>query len=247
MARPLVVFACLVVALIMFQSPLASGETEVVVLLHGLGRTDRSMRPLEDRLSTAGFLVHSISYPSMRLSLPELTAFIEQELATCCSAASRLHFVTHSLGGILVRAYLADNRPSYMGRVVMIAPPNRGSEFSDLIRRSCLLRAVLGPIAPQLGTEEDSFPNLLPPPWFDLGIIAGIDSFNPVGGLLIPSPSDGTVSVASTQLTGMADFVTVRESHTFIMRSQEVADYVIRFLQTGRFRSAEEKTQGDLQ
>jgi pimeloyl-ACP methyl ester carboxylesterase len=243
MARPKVIFVCLALALIIVQSSLASGETEMVVLLHGLGRTNRAMRPLEDRLSAAGFLVHSISYPSMRLSLAKLTAFIEHELATCCNTASRLHFVTHSLGGILVRAYLADNHPSHMGRVVMIAPPNRGSELSDLIRRSCLLRAVLGPIAPQLGTEDDSFPNRLPPPWFDLGIIAGIDSFNPVGGLLVPNPSDGTVSVASTQLTGMADFVTVRESHTFIMRSQEVADYVIRFLHTGRFRSAEEKTQ----
>lgn len=245
MARPVIVFICLALALIMFQPSLASGEKETVVLLHGLGRTDRSMGPLEDRLSSAGFLVHSISYPSMRLSLPELTAFIEQELATCCGASSRLHFVTHSLGGILVRAYLAERRPSHMGRVVMIAPPNRGSEISDLIRRSCLLRVVLGPIAPQLGTEEDSFPNRLPPPWFDLGIIAGIDSFNPVGGLLVPSPSDGIVSVASTQLAGMADFVTVRESHTHIMRSKDVADYVIRFLQTGRFRSGEGPAEGD--
>lgn len=247
MAFPKVVFACLALVLVIVQPSLAADEAEMVVLLHGLGRTDRSMRPLEDRLSTAGFLVHSISYPSMRLSLPKLTAFIEQELATCCNTTSRLHFVTHSLGGILVRAYLAKQHPTHMGRVVMIAPPNQGSEISDLIRRSCLLRAILGPIAPQLGTEDDSFPNRLPPPWFDLGIIAGIDSFNPIGGLIVPSPSDGTVSVESTQLAGMADFVIVRESHTYIMRSREVADYVIRFLQTGRFRSAEEKTQRDPQ
>jgi hypothetical protein len=134
-----------------------------------------------------------------------------------------------------VRAYLAENHLENMGRVVMLAPPNRGSELADIVDSSNILRAILGPTVAQLGTGEDSLPNRLPPPWYELGVIAGIDEINPVGNLFVPDPSDGTVSVVRTRLEGMSDFVTVRKSHTFIMRSADVADYVIRFLRTGRF------------
>ena len=117
----------------------------------------------------------------------------------------------------------------------MLAPPNQGSELADIANGSSLLRAILGPTVVQLGTGEESLPNRLPPPWYELGIIAGVDDINPIGSFFVPGPSDGTVSVASTRLAGMRDFVTVHKSHTFIMRSADVADYVINFLRTGRF------------
>jgi len=123
--------------------------------------------------------------------------------------------------------------------VVMLAPPNRGSELADIANGSTLLRAMLGPTVVQLGTGEDSLPNRLPPPWYELGVIAGVDDINPIGSFFVPAPSDGTVSVASTRLAGMSDFVTVRKSHTFIMRSADVADYIIRFLRTGHFVSSD--------
>lgn len=210
-------------------------EPEAVILLHGYGRTTFSMRPLQGTLEAAGFAVHNIGYPSMRLSPAELTEFLGRELHSCCSTSERIHFVTHSLGGILVRAYLAENRPKQMGRVVMLAPPNQGSELADLANGSSLLRWILGPTAAQLGTGAESLPNRLPPPWYELGVIAGIDEVNPFGGFFVPEPSDGTVSVASTRLTGMSDFITVRKSHTFIMRSAGVAEFVTRFLRTGHF------------
>jgi len=214
----------------------SSAEPEAVILLHGYGRTTFSMRPLQGPLEEAGFVVHNIGYPSMRFSPAELTKFLGRELQSCCSSSERIHFVTHSLGGILVRAYLAENRPPKMGRVVMLAPPNQGSELADLANGSSLLRWILGPTGAQLGTAADSLPNRLPPPWYELGVIAGIDEVNPVGGFFVPEPSDGTVSVASTRLEGMSDFITVRKSHTFIMRSADVAEYVIRFLRAGHFR-----------
>jgi pimeloyl-ACP methyl ester carboxylesterase len=239
LVRMMTTIACFGLFLILLSTSSAAADQEMVVLLHGFGRTDRSMHPLEERLLASGFLVRNLHYPSMKLSPPELTDFLDQELAACCSTAPRLHFVTHSLGGILVRAYLAEHHPPHLGRVVMIAPPNHGSEFSDLFGRSRLLRAVMGPTATQLGTGGDSLPNRLPPPWFDVGIIAGIDDFNPVGNFVVPQPSDGTVSLESTLLDGMADFVIVYESHTFIMRSRVVADYAICFLRTGRFHTTE--------
>ncbi len=214
----------------------ASGQ-DAVILLHGYGRTSLSMWLLENRLEDAGFRVHNLDYPSMRKTPEELVGLLNRELTACCGEAPRVHFVTHSLGGILTRAYLAEHHPHNMGRVVMLAPPNQGSELADTVSAWSLLRPILGPTVIQLGTDVNSLPNRLPPPWYDVGIIAGIDDFNPLGSLFVTEPSDGTVSVASTRLDGMRDFVTVRKSHTFIMHSGDVADYVIRFLKTGFFRS----------
>jgi pimeloyl-ACP methyl ester carboxylesterase len=231
-------FVCLAAFLLL--TPCATGaEDESVILLHGYGRTTFSMRPLKDRLEEAGFVVHNIGYPSMRRSPAELVELLDDRLQSCCSTSPHIHFVTHSLGGILVRAYLAENHLDNIGRVVMLAPPNRGSEIADIANGSTLLHAILGPTVIQLGTGEDSLPNRLPPPWYELGVIAGIDDINPIGSFFVPEPSDGTVSVASTRLAGMTDFVTVRKSHTFIMRSADVADYIIRFLRTGRFAASD--------
>jgi pimeloyl-ACP methyl ester carboxylesterase len=219
------------------QPTAASGET--VVLLHGLARTDRSLRPLEKRLSAAGWQVHNLRYPSTELPPERLVENLHQQLAACCASAPRLHFVTHSLGGILVRAYLAEHSLPNLGRVVMLAPPNRGSEYVDRFGESALFQAAFGPTAAELGTGPDSLPNRLPPPRFEFGVIAGTKSVNPVSGVVVPGASDGTVSVESTQLPGMADFITVPTSHTFIMQSEAVAAYAIEFLRHGRFQPRE--------
>jgi len=227
-------------ALSLLLTPYAFGsKAESVILLHGYGRTTFSMLPLQNRLQEAGYKVHNIGYPSIRLSPPELVEFLNDRFSSCCSNSPRIHFVTHSLGGILVRAYLSEHHLKNMGRVVMLAPPNQGSELADMANGSIILRAILGPTVVQLGTAKDSLPNRLPPPWYELGVIAGVDDINPIGSFFVPEPSDGTVAVASTRLEGMRDFVTVHKSHTFIMRSADVADYIIRFLRTGRFVASE--------
>ena len=217
-------------------SPSEAPPPEMVILLHGLARTDRSMRPLEKPLSVAGFQVHNLRYPSTDLTPDELVANLDAQISACCAGASRLHFVTHSLGGILVRAYLADHSVSNLGRVVMLAPPNHGSEYGDLISDSKLVRSALGPTAVQLGTSPESLPNRLPDPTFEFGVIAGTRRVNPISALVIPGESDGTVSVESTRLAGMSDFITVPASHTFIMWSDATAGYVVEFLRHGQFR-----------
>jgi pimeloyl-ACP methyl ester carboxylesterase len=213
-----------------------TSEGEMVVLLHGLGRTDRSMRSLEARLTTAGFGVANLRYPSTELGPDALVALLDEQIEACCRSATRLHFVSHSLGGILVRAYLAKQRPPNLGRVVMLAPPNHGSELVDALGGSRLFESAFGPTATELGTDPESLPNRLPPPDFELGVIAGTARINPLGTALVPGTSDGTVSVESTKLPGMTDFVTVPASHTFIMRSEAAAQQVVCFLREGRFQ-----------
>jgi triacylglycerol esterase/lipase EstA (alpha/beta hydrolase family) len=229
-------FVWLCLALLAPLPAAANGDT--VVLLHGLYRSERSMRPLEAPVSKAGFRVVNLDYDSRSQSPETFVAALDAQLADCCSDAPKLHFVTHSLGGIVTRAYLATRRPANLGRVVMLAPPNHGSPLGDVVAGSAVLRFLLGSTAARLGTDPDSFPNALPRADFELGVIAGTASRNPFGALLIDGESDGTVSVSSTRLEGMTDFITVDEAHTFIMRSDEVAAQTVRFLTSGRFAHA---------
>ena len=208
---------------------------ELVVLVHGLGRSDLAMWPLGRRLEEVGYAVHAVDYASTRKTPDELVADLAAELARCCAAAPRVHFVTHSLGSLLVRAQLAAAPPPQLGRVVMLAPPNRGSELADWLGDSEAFRLVMGPTAPALATGPESFPNRLPPATFEVGVIAGTESLNPLGSHLIPGEDDGTVSVARTQLPGMRDFVRLPVSHTMILLSRAAAEQAVAFLRTGRF------------
>jgi triacylglycerol lipase len=214
--------------------PSAPGTAHVVVL-HGLARTDRSMEPLAERIAAAGYRVFNVNYPSRDLTPDELISALHQVLQACCIQASRIHFVTHSLGGILVRGYAAQHPDPRVSRVVMLSPPNRGSELVDTFGDSWLFRAVMGPTARQLGTAGDSFPNSLPPPGFELGVIAATGSINPVGSALIPGEDDGIVALCSMWIEGVTDMITVASSHALVMRSPEVADLVLGFLADGSF------------
>jgi pimeloyl-ACP methyl ester carboxylesterase len=220
-------------------------ERETVVLLHGLGRSSFSMQSLAAKLEAAGYLTHNIDYPSTNLEADELGGMLGERLDACCRDAARLHFVTHSMGGIVVRAYLAEHRPENLGRVVMLAPPNRGSEWVDFLGDVAVFRWVMGPTAAQLGTDDASLPNRLPKPDYPLGIIAGTGVVNPVGAGIIPGDDDGTVSVERTRLDGMTDFVTVDASHSFIMYSDDVAREVIAFLTTGQFDHRSDSTDAN--
>jgi triacylglycerol lipase len=220
-------------------SPIAAQAGDTVVLLHGLGRTHWSMLPLERRLKDAGYEVENLGYPSTRLDPDALVEYVGAAVRKCCVDSRRVHFVTHSLGGIVVRGYLAKQQPANLGRVVMLAPPNRGSELVDELGEWPLFSWILGPTAVQLGTRADSFPNRLPPVDFDLGVIAGTASVNPLGSAILPDGNDGTVSVASTRVDGMRDFIELDVSHTFIMWSDDAADQVLAFLSNGRFDAVE--------
>jgi pimeloyl-ACP methyl ester carboxylesterase len=226
--------AIVAVALALAVSAGAADPRETVVLLHGLGRSDAMNAALAERLEADGYRVVNVDYPSTQLTPDELGPHLAGVVAACCADAPRLHFVTHSMGGIMVRAYLADTQPPNLGRVVMVAPPNRGSEIVDTLG-SELFRQTLGPTAAELGTAPGSLPNRLPAPTYEVGVIAGTASVNPLGSLMVPGADDGRVAIERTKLDGMTDFVTVDASHTFIMSADETARQVRSFLRDGRF------------
>ena len=220
-----------------------NGDT--IVMLHGLGRSSWSMWIMQRRFEKAGLRVENIGYPSPSRSIDERAQLLQQRLSDRdAPGAGRLHFVTHSMGGIVARAFIRKYRPQDLGRVVMLCPPNRGSEIVDFFADSWLFRTLAGPAATDLGTDSDSAPNRLGPADFELGVIMGSRSWNPVGSWILPGNDDGTVSEASTKLEGMRDFALVSSSHTFIMADRDVSERALHFLRHGHFpRSPEDETR----
>lgn len=218
----------------------ASPPKETIVLLHGLGRTRRSMAPLAHFLEKEGYVCHCIGYPSRKMSIPELAEFVRSELEKkVLPTASTLHFVTHSMGGIVLRQMLAEEKVPCMGRVVMLAPPNGGSEVIDRLGR--IIAPVNGPASCQLTTAPGSFPNSLPPADFPLGIIAGSVSIDFYFNWVFDRRHDGKVAVESTRLAGMNDHIVLPVSHPFLLLRRAAFVQVVYFLKHGQFNRETEK------
>jgi pimeloyl-ACP methyl ester carboxylesterase len=190
-----------------------------VILLHGLGQSKRSMEKIGKRLSSHGFRVVNVGYPSTKYPIEYLADDILNDIINRYSKnpPSKIHFVTHSMGGIVVRYYLKNHKLPNLGRVVMISPPNQGSELVDSLGDS-YVPLSLGPVD------------------FELGVIAGNRTFNPLYSIIVPGPDDGVVAVERTKVAGMKDFLLLPQTHAFIMKSEDVIQQVIYFLEHGVFR-----------
>jgi hypothetical protein len=213
--------------------------SDCVILFHGLARSDHSFSKMEKALKAQGYTVVNNTYPSTQHDIETLTKDVIPASVSECPDSTNIHFVTHSLGGILVRQFFHTDSLDHPGRVVMLAPPNKGSEITDRLKEDWLYSAVNGPAGKQLGTDSLSLPATLGPADFDLGVIAGTKTVNPILSTMLPNPDDGKVSVESTRLEGMSDHIEIPVSHTFIMRNDEVIEQTIYFLGHGEFRRDE--------
>lgn len=212
--------------------------TQHIILLHGLARTSRSMRKLAAALKTAGFSVDNCNYPSTRSPIEVLAETVITEVLQRSPDSDTVHFVTHSLGGIILRYYLNQHDIAQLGRVVMLAPPNQGSEVVDHMKSWPLFRWFNGPAGQQLGTDEAAMTKRLPPADFELGIIAGSRSVNCYLSTFLPGQNDGKVSIEATKLTNMTDHLILPVSHPFIMNNNVAIRQTIHFLQHGKFKTS---------
>lgn len=217
---------------------MAATGCDGVVLLHGILRRAASMQLLEQALTAEGYRVLNLDYPSREQDLAQIVESLHAPIsAFAAELAGELHFVTHSMGGLVARAYLNRHRPQRLGRVVMLAPPNEGSEIADLLQRNWLYRSAFGPAGGQLATRRsDELCCLLGAVDYPLGVIAGDRSLYVFASLVLPGPNDGRVSVERTRVAGMSDHIVLHTSHPLIMRDPEAMAQTIHFLRHGRFR-----------
>ncbi len=207
-----------------------------VVLLHGLAGTSLQFRKMDRALQRAGFATLNLGYASRKRSLEALADDIHPAVAGFAENVGELHFVTHSMGGLLARVYVAQYRPPRLARIVMLGPPNSGSEVADLVKGLAPYRAFFGPAGQQIGTSQSELIAGLPPPACSVGIIAGNRTISPISSyFILPRPNDGKVSVASTKLDGMADHIILNTSHTLMLLRRDAIAQTIAFLRQGRF------------
>jgi pimeloyl-ACP methyl ester carboxylesterase len=227
----------------------SSATDEQVIIIHGLGRSSWSMKTMSELIEERGYQVCVVDYPTIRQSLDHTLDSSTQEIERCLAKLAsnpeqstnrqKVHFVGHSLGGLVIRSYLASHprlvNSDKMGEVVFVGTPNQGSDVADFFARSWLL-STLGETAESLTTHNDSFPNQLPQPNYDFGVIAGTASY-PLFNGLFDEPNDGLVSVNSTKLTGMKDFALVDRKHDRLRRDPHVTALIVNYISTGTFAS----------
>ncbi|MFT5702649.1 MAG: triacylglycerol lipase [Desulforhopalus sp.] len=216
-----------------------TGVSECVVLIHGMGRSAGSMSEMQEVLLREGYETVSLGYSS---TTKDIESIVREDYPTAVESCMALepetiHFVTHSLGGIVLRKAFSSAEPDNLGRVVMLSPPNQGSKLVDKIKTWWLFRWLMGPAGQQIGTDENSVPRQLGKADFNLGIITGNSHafFDSWFASIIPGLDDGKVSVESAQLEGMDDFLVTNDTHPFIMNSEYVQQETVYFLQHGEF------------
>ncbi len=210
---------------------------ETVVLLHGVAMPALVMRRIAASLRADGYRVANLGYPSRTMPLEQIARdYLPAQLrAHGADTAPLLHFVTHSMGSLVVRLYLRDHRPANLGRVVMLGPPNHGSIAADRAAQHGVFRRMAGVNLPRLGTGEDGVARSLGRADFELGIIAGSSTINPLFTRWLTGPHDGAVTVESAKLDGMRDFIVVPHSHTVMLWRTPVIAQARAFLRDGKF------------
>jgi len=211
-------------------------SSDLLVLVHGLKRTRASMRPAALMARRRGYAVCNWGYSSARRGIHGRADALRRDLDALPPLGDRrIHFLTHSLGGIIVRALITFGPPPNLGRVVMLGPPNAGNEIAQHLRHTRIFRRIMGPAGLELGTGAESVPRRLPEATFELGVIAGVRRRPALFGRWIGTPNDGLVSVSATRLVGMRDHLIVHGGHGFLPWNPRALSQAFTFLATGHF------------
>jgi pimeloyl-ACP methyl ester carboxylesterase len=212
-------------------------DEKIVIVVHGIIRSSKSMKKMKAQLEKAKYVVVPFDYPSTRVSIEKCSSYLERTIESL-KEVKEINFVTHSMGGLIVRSWAADNKnkSKNIGRFVMMGTPNKGAELADRLRDWKIFQYVLGPAGQELVSDENGKIANLPIPTFPFAIVAGAkgtaNGYNP----LIPGDDDGTVALSSARLEGASDFMSVPTLHSFLTSNTTVVDSVTRYLKTGAFR-----------
>ena len=213
---------------------------ECVILLHGFGDIKLSMSFLENECLKKGYTTYNLGYSTAGETISSLSEKILTAVIRKCrkKGFSKIHFVTHSMGGLIVRYYLQNNELPEGSRIVMLSPPNKGTEVADFLKSNVLYKLFAGDVGQELCTDSKIIRNLKEIN-IEIGIIAGNKSYNPFFSEIIPGEDDGRISIENTKLENMTDFLIVNGSHLTIKHRQEVSEQMVYFLQNGKFTREE--------
>ena len=212
-----------------------SNKNDYVILLHGIARSKSHMEPVKEHLKKEGYDVINMNYPSTDFDLEQLVEILNYDLKSNLVQDKPVHFVGYSMGGILIRAYLDKYKPKNLGYVVQLASPNKGSEVADFVKNNYLYKEIYGPAGQELTTNNNKTLKLLGKVNYEIGVIAGNSTIDPISSLIIDGDDDGKVSIKSTKLDGMKDHIIVPASHTFFPSNKTVHEQLSHFLKNGKF------------
>lgn len=210
-------------------------QGDYAVILHGIVRSSSHMEPLAERLVKEGFDVINLDYPSTDHTLSEIITIVNKKLTPQLTKDKPVHFIGYSMGGLVIRGILNQNRPENLGLVIQLASPNHGSEVADFLKKNVVYKAIYGPAGQELTTDSKHLHALLGNVDYDLGVIAGNASIDPISSYIIDGDDDGKVSIASTKIYGMKDHIVVDASHTFFPSNEDVHEQVVYFLRHKKF------------
>ena len=233
-------FSILTCNLLFFSSTVKASELkndgDYVIILHGITRSNKHMQKLATYLQKDGFDVINLSYPSTTHKIEDLTEIINKEISQRTPEKKRIHFIGYSMGGLMVRALIHKYNYKNLGKVVQLAPPNQGSELADFVKNFWPYKKIFGPAGQQLITDQSAVKHIFGEVNYELGIIAGNATIDPISSAIIPGENDGKVAVERTKLEGMKDHIVVSASHTFFPFNKEVQKQTLYFLKNGNFK-----------
>jgi triacylglycerol lipase len=218
------------------QSSELKNDGDYVVILHGIARSNKHMQKLATYLQKDGFDVINLSYPSTTYTIEDLTEIINKEISQRTTEDKQIHFIGYSMGGLMVRALIHKFNYKNLGKVVQLAPPNQGSEVADFVKNFWPYKKIFGPAGQQLITDQSAVKHLFGEVTYELGVIAGNATIDPISSAIIPGENDGKVAVERTKLEGMKEHIIVSASHTFFPSNKEVQKQTLYFLKNGNFK-----------
>lgn len=211
--------------------------TEGIILIHGIFRTNSCMKKIAKFFENKNYKTLNIEFPSTKYDILSLAKIIHPQLKDFAQQVTKIHFIGHSLGGLIIRTYLNSYKLENLGRVVMLGTPNQGSEISDFLQDFYIYKKLYGPSGQQLITDQSKFKNIFGSVNYELGIIAGISKFNFIANKIIGKESDGRVSVISTELEGMKEHITIKSSHVGLTSNKKTWHLTANFIETGSFNN----------
>jgi len=233
-------FSILTCNFLLFSNSVQASELkndgDYVVILHGIARSNKHMQKLAAYLQKDGFDVINLSYPSTTHKIEDLTEIINKEISQRTAEDKLIHFIGYSMGGLMVRALIHKYNYKNLGKVVQLATPNQGSEVADFVKNFWPYKKIFGPAGQQLITDQGAVKHLFGEVNYELGIIAGNATIDPISSAIIPGENDGKVAVKRTKLEGMKDHIVVSASHTFFPSNKEVQKQTLYFLKNGNFK-----------